>query len=207
MDCHARHSDGDSEGIVALICTLHLRSQAGGPVTLGDALDIAGTRLHGAAILLMALPESLPLPIPSFGAILGVPLLVTSAHLTAFGERGNLPDRARRIHLPPRMIRVMARYLKGPLIRVGRISHARLQALARRERLIGALCTLMSILLLMPVPLMNGPPAVALVCLSWGLVQRDGVFVGIGIAMAVGLMVTIFSLANRIIAALGGIAG
>lgn len=204
--CHAHPADRDGEGIASLLRALDRMSRSGRPVTLGDALDRAGARIHGAAILLLALPESIPLPIPSFGAILGIPLVVTSAHLAAFGDRGNLPDRARRIPLPPRMIEVMVRYLAGPLSRVERISHERLRVLARRERLIGALCTLMSMVLFMPVPLMNIPPALVLVCLSWGLLQRDGVFVAIGIAMAAGVAVTVLALADLIVAALGKIA-
>ncbi|MEH6645971.1 exopolysaccharide biosynthesis protein [Sulfitobacter sp.] len=206
MGNNAEQSDGDGNGIASLIWALNLRSLSGRTVTLGDALDLAGARIHGVAILLMALPETMPLPIPSFGAILGIPLLIASLHLMAYGERGNLPDRARRIHLPPRMIEMMVRYLTDPLTRVERISHERLPALARRERLVGVMCVLMSVLLLMPVPLMNVPPAIVLVCLSWGLLQRDGLLVGLGIAMAVGVVMTVFALADLIIAALAGIA-
>ncbi len=174
-------------------------------MSLGDALDYSGARLHGAAILLMSLPEAIPLPIPSFGAILGIPLLITSAHLTVFGEGSNLPERVRRLEPPPRMIALMARLLTGPLARAERLSHNRLAAFSRRERLIGTVCTLMSVLLLLPVPLMNIPPAIVLVCLSWGLLQRDGLFIAIGIAMAAGVGASVFILSDLIIGALGAV--
>ncbi|SNR84852.1 exopolysaccharide biosynthesis protein [Puniceibacterium sediminis] len=195
-----------ARSLPAIIHELDVRSRTGKDVTLGEALDRAGARMHGAAILLLALPECIPLPIPSLGAFLGVPLLIASAHLAIFGDRGDLPERARRIQLPQRMISVMVRYLAGPLARAERISRDRVPALARRERLIGALCILMSVLLLMPVPFMNAAPAITLVCLSWGLLQRDGVFVGLGIAMAVGVMVAIILLIDLISTALTGVA-
>jgi hypothetical protein len=205
MKHEATETDKDCQGLASRIETLNLRAQSGEAVSLGDALDYSGARIHGAAILLMSLPESIPLPIPSVGAILGIPLIITSAHLTVFGEGSNLPDRARRIRIPPRMIALMARLLTGPLARAERLSHTRLAAFSRRERLIGAVCTLMSVLLLLPVPLMNVPPAIVLVCLSWGLLQRDGLFIAIGIAMAVGVAMSVFILGDLMIGALGAV--
>jgi hypothetical protein len=169
-------------------------------VTLGDALDLAGARIHGAAILLLALPESIPLPIPSFGAVLGIPLLIISVHLAVFGESGNLPDRVREVPLPRRMLDIMVQYLAGPLARAERMTRRRLPILARRERAIGGVCTTMSALLLLPVPLMNGPPALAMVFLSWGLLQRDGAFVGLGLGLATGALI-VFVFAVDLIAA------
>lgn len=206
MEHKPKECDTDGKGVASLIETLNLRAQSGEAVSLGDALDYSGARIHGAAILLMSLPECIPLPIPSFGAILGVPLLIASAHLTVFGEGSNLPGRARRIQFPPQMIALMARYLVGPLARAERLSHDRLSALGRRERLVGALCTLMSIILLLPVPLMNVPPAIVLVVLSWGLLQRDGLFVAIGIAMAACVVMALLFLADVLIGVLGAVA-
>ncbi|MEY8120495.1 exopolysaccharide biosynthesis protein [Falsihalocynthiibacter sp. BN13B15] len=116
------------------------QSQSIGYVTLGEAIDRASTRMHGVAIFLMALPECIPLPIPSFGAILGVPLIAVSAHLAIYGERGDLPASARNIKIPHEVIAVMSRYMIRPLRSVERVSRNRLSVLGRRERIIGALC-------------------------------------------------------------------
>lgn len=199
-------ADDDDDGMASLIRALDRRCRSGDPVTLGDAMDLAGARIHGAAILLLALPESIPLPIPSVGAILGVPLLVISVNLALFGEQGDLPERARGVRLPRRMIDMMTRHLTGPLTRLERMSGERLATVARRERPVGLLCTLMSVLLLLPVPLMNVPPALVLVCLSWGLVQRDGLFVAAGMAMAVGVVITGAALAALLFTAFDGFA-
>lgn len=190
-------------GLVALIQELDRQSLSGKNVTLGDAIEQAGVRVHGAAILLMALPECLPLPIPSFGAILGVPLIAVSAHMALYGERGNLPANARSIALPQRMIEMMSRYMIGPLRYVEHISRPRLSRLASRERLIGIVCVLMSLLLLLPIPLMNALPAIALVCLSWGLVQRDGLLVGVGIVISTAVVLSLLAIADRLVSLLG----
>lgn len=182
-----------------IILGLNAQSLAGKDVTLGDALDQAGSRMHGAAILLLALPEALPLPLPSFGAILGVPILAASAHLAIFGESGSLPARARRIRLPQRILALMARYFVGPIRRAERVSHNRLSALARRERVIGVMCILLSLLLLLPIPLMNVPPALGIVILSWGLVQRDGLFVGLGLLISAAVLISIIVMTDAVL--------
>jgi hypothetical protein len=196
-----------ARGLADLIRRLGALRRAGARVTLGDALDQAGARMHGAAILLLALPDALPLPIPSFAAILGVPLLAISLHLAIFGERGDLPRRVRAVPLPPRLIDLLERHLSGWLARAERLSVARLSALASRERLIGFACSVMSVLLLLPVPLMNVPPALALVCLSWGLLQRDGLIVALGLSMAAGVGVLVLALVQLMSATLGGVLG
>lgn len=183
-------------GLVALIQELDGQRQAGADVTLGAAIEQPGARMHGAAILLMALPECIPLPIPSFGAILGVPLIGVSAHLAFYGESATLPSKARNIRLPPRMIELMSRYLIGPLGYAERLSRQRVSILASRERLVGVACLLMAILLLLPIPLMNVPPSTALVFLSWGLVQRDGLFIGIGMGIATGVVLSLMAIAD-----------
>ena len=191
-------SDTNEISFAALLESLGNQARAGTEVTLGSALDQAGARMHGVAILLFALPDSIPLPIPSAGAILGVPLMIISAHLALYGERGSLPRRARRIRLPLRMIRFLAVPLRWAESR----SYERLPIFAKRERLVGVVCLLMSLLLVMPIPLMNAPPAIAIACMSWGLVQRDGVFVGIGITVSIGVLASILIFADLILNAL-----
>ena len=190
-------------GFVALIQQLDRQSRSGENVTLGDAIEQAGVRVHGAAILLMALPECLPLPIPSMGAVLGVPLMIVSAHMALYGERGNLPASAQSIALPQQMIEMTSRYMIKPLRYIERISRPRVSRLASHERFIGIVCVLMSFLLLLPIPLMNAFPAIALVCLSWGLVQGDGLLVGVGIVISAAVMLSLLAIADRLVSLLG----
>jgi hypothetical protein len=90
----------------------------------------------------------------------------------------------------------MSRHLIRPLRYVERMSRNRLSVLGRSERLVGVFCLLMSLLLLLPIPLVNGPPAVALACLSWGLIQRDGLFIGLGIFLSAAVVFLILTIAD-----------
>jgi hypothetical protein len=158
---------------------------------LKDMLDRLGSRAHGTAILLLALPDSLPLPVPSIGAVLGVPLIVVSAHLAVFGERGTLPRRALDLRLPLPAARLISERIAPVLARVERWSRPRLPAIAGKERPAGVACLLLSLLLFLPIPLVNMPLALGLVILAWGLVQRDGIVVGIGLAYAAALVLVV----------------
>jgi hypothetical protein len=166
----------------------------GQAVTLGDLLAAAGSRAHGAALLLLSLPEALPLPLPSASAILGVPLVVVSAHLMLFGEAGALPRRLRERALPPWLLDLLRRRVVPLLGRAERLSHPRWLRLAGRERPLGLVCLYLSVLLLLPLPFFNVPPALCLVLLAWGMVQRDGVAVAAGLAGTVVLTAVLLGL-------------
>lgn len=187
-----------------ILADLAARHGAGEGVRLGEVLDLAGSRAHGLAILLLAFPEALPVPIPSFGAILGVPLLAVCAHLAIHGERAHLPAGLLRRDVPGRLLEVAARYGRPLLRRVERITRPRLAPIARRERAIGALCLLLSLVLFLPIPLMNVPPAALLLILAWGLVQRDGLFVLAGLAAAAVMVVVTILLGDALSSLVAG---
>ena len=152
------------------------------PVTLGEIAGRFGCRAHGAAILFLAIPEGLPLPVPSISAVLGVPLVVISAHLAYHGDGGSLPVRIAGRQVPPRLLAALALRVPPILRRLERLSRSRWHRLAGREHLLGVVCLYLSCLLLAPLPFFNMPPAACLVLLAWGMVQRDGAFVAAGLA-------------------------
>lgn len=163
----------------------------GTDVELGEIVERFGSRTHGTAILILSVPDAIPLPIPSVGAILGVPLILISLHLALFGEAGGVPARARRWRLPAAAIGVTKRYVVPVLTRAERISAVRVGAIAGRGRIIGLLCLLLSLILLLPIPLMNTPPSLCLAVLAWGMIQRDGVFVLAGMAATAALIASL----------------
>ena len=155
-----------------------------GPLTLADLLASFGARAHGGAILLLALPDALPLPVPSVSAILGLPLVLVSAHLAIAGESGVLPRRLGTLQIPRTVIAALVARLPPTLARMERLSRGRWRRLAGREHVLGAICLYLSVLLLAPLPFFNTPPALCLALIAWGMVQKDGAFVVAGLAGA-----------------------
>jgi hypothetical protein len=173
----------------------------GEDLSIGHLLEVFGSRAHGTALFLLSLPDSIPLPVPSVGAILGVPLALISMHLAVFGDAGHLPDRITSWRLPARSIALMKRYVAPYIATVERVSRPRFGAVAERQRLVGLVCLILSLVLLLPIPFMNTPPSICLALLSWGIVQRDGVFVIAGLAATAGLGLALTLLVEQLIAA------
>jgi hypothetical protein len=163
-------------------------------VSLGAILSATGSRAHGVALLLLSLPEALPLPLPSASAILGVPLVIISAHLALFGEAGPLPQRLRTQTVPSWFVALLRERVAPLLGRAERLSRPRWSDLARQERFLGLVCLYLSILLLAPLPFFKVPPALCVVLLAWGMVQRDGVAVVVGLVGSAGMTATLVGL-------------
>lgn len=157
-------------------------------VALDRVLSMLGTRAHGTAILLLSIPDAIPLPLPSAGAILGIPLALISIHLALFGDRARLPERIRRWRISAKSVTVIKRHVAPLIARAESVSRPRLAAVADRQRLVGLLCLFLSLLLLLPIPFFNTPPSLCLVLLAWGLIQRDGAIVIAGILATTALV-------------------
>jgi hypothetical protein len=184
-------AEGDSASAI-------LRSLAAGPEThvpFGDVVAVAGSRVHGIAILLLALPEAIPLPLPSVSGILGIPLVIISAHLAVFGEAATLPQRVLAIRIPRSIFGAIAKYVGPVLDRLERVSRPRWNLLVREERLTGLLCLYISLILFLPLPLMNFLPAVSLAAVALGIIHRDGVLIAAGWAGAVVISAVLFFVA------------
>jgi hypothetical protein len=141
-----------------------------------------GSRSHGIMLILFALPETVPLPFPSLSALLGVPLVIVAAHLVVAGEGSRLPERVMAAKMPARLLRFLGRYLAPVLEFLEVVTRPRLTAILRYERWLGLVCLYLAAVLLLPIPLVNLAPALCLVGLALGMVQRDGLLVILSLA-------------------------
>jgi hypothetical protein len=151
-------------------------------LTLGTIISASGSAVHGFALLLLALPEALPLPLPSASGVLGIPLIVLSAHLALFGQSARLPQRLLDLRIPRKALALVARYLSPALAWLERLSRPRWDALVQDERLIGLVCLCLSLILFLPLPFVNAPPALCLIAIALGMIQRDGLLIAVGTA-------------------------
>jgi hypothetical protein len=154
----------------------------GRAVTVAETLEAVGPRAHGCALLVLALPDAVPLPIPSLSAVLAVPLLLLTLHLAAFGGERGLPARVGGVALPARLVGMLRERVAPLLRRAERLSHPRWEPLAGHQRPLAVVCLYLAVVLLLPIPFFNTPPALCLVLLALGMVQRDGVLVVAGLA-------------------------
>lgn len=151
-------------------------------VEVRTVMAAMGSRAHGIALILFALPDTLPLPIPSLSAFLGFPMVLVAAHLVLAGEDSGLPERVMAAKIPTRMLHVLARYVAPVLEFLELVTRPRLTAILRYDRWFGLVCLYLAVVLLLPIPLLNFAPALFLVGLALGMVQRDGLLVILSLA-------------------------
>ena len=150
-------------------------------ISVADLLVDLHDRAIGALIFVFALPNIIPMP-PGASAILGAPLLFLTAQL-AFGRDPWLPEvivarSMERAHFASVVQRV------APwLARAERLLRPRLAVLARPpfEYVIGAVCLFLSIILFLPIPMGNMPPAIAICLFALAILERDGLWVLAGL--------------------------
>ncbi|MEN5080910.1 exopolysaccharide biosynthesis protein [Bosea sp. TWI1241] len=175
-------------------------------VAVGDIVAALRDRAYALLVVLLGLPNCLPMP-PPIPLVCGLVLAFVAAQMLMGRAMPWLPQRllARSIAQPD-LVRAVERALP-PLIRLERVSRARLTMLGgpRAIPVLGAVLLVLSIGLVVSAPFIGQIPLGLAVCLvGLGLVERDGVLILAGAAIgAVGLMLS----AGFAYALVSGIAG
>lgn len=164
-----------------LLCDL-LDQHEGDEIRLRDLLHHMGDRAFGSMLLICALPEALPLPVAGASAILGIPLMLVSAQLAIGLRRPWLPSWVanrsfKRTHFE-RLVRQTLRYLE----KLEHLLKPRWQFLTKPlvERAIGLILLVLAIVITLPIPFGNILPAIAIVVISLGMIEKDGLAIAIG---------------------------
>jgi hypothetical protein len=150
-------------------------------ISVGDLLADLHDRAIGALIFVFALPNTLPMP-PGASSILGAPLLFLTAQL-AFGRAPWLPRVIAARSMDRAHFAAVVHRVAPWLARAERLLRPRIAALARPpfEYVIGAICLFLSVILFLPIPMGNMPPAIAICLFSLAILERDGVWVLAGL--------------------------
>ncbi len=157
-------------------------------MSIGDLLALLRDRALPALLLVFALPNVLA--VPGTSVILGIPLVFLAAQL-ALGTRPWLPRAiAERSIARADFARLIDRAAPW-LARAERLLRPRWRRLAVPpcENAIGIVCLLLAVIVVLPIPLGNALPALAICMFALGLLERDGVWI------AAGLVATLASLA------------
>lgn len=161
-----------------------LDPKRGEKITLREILDELGERGYGALIVLLCLPNFLPFSIPGFSALTGLPIAFFCVLLVLGVKKPWLPA-----SLMDRSVdrtsyaSVVARFLPW-LVKMEGWVKPRMPGLTSNmgERFIGLVGIPVAILLALPIPFGNPPPAIALALLALGVLERDGRCVILGYA-------------------------
>lgn len=160
-------------------------------ISVGDLLNALSDRALGALLFVFACPNALP-ALPGTSVILGAPLVLLAAQL-AFKRKPWLPGFiARRSMARPDFQGLIARICPW-LRRAEKMLRPRASAwaLPPMEYVVGLVCLLLAIVVLLPIPLGNMLPALAISMLALGILERDGYWIVGGLVVAAGSAVLV----------------
>jgi len=150
-------------------------------ISVGDLLAALGDRAIGALMFFFAAPNILPVP-PGVSTLLGAPLLFLSAQLM-LGMRPWLPGVITRRSISRDDLATLVRRIVPWLAKAEKLLKPRALVLVRPpvEYVVGLVCLVLAAILMLPIPLGNTLPALAISLLALGVLERDGVWIAIGL--------------------------
>jgi hypothetical protein len=165
-------------------------------VSIGELIDATRDRAFGAVLLVFAAPNMLPVTPPGFSIVTSLPIMLVAAQLMLGWRELHVPRWLAARRLPRGKLRAVVERLTPLLRRAERLTRPRLPALVAPlgERLAGAVCLVVGIVLFIPIPFGNTLPGISIGLLGLGLMERDGglvalFFVGAVFSVLVGAAV------------------
>lgn len=165
-----------------------LAAGAGERVRLRDLVNALGDRAFGLLILVFALPNAIGLgTIPGLSTVFGVPQMFIAAQMALGWHKPWLPDWVLDKSLERGDFLKIVDRSTPYLVRAEKLLRPRMAFMSSyvAERFLGIVFLVMATIVAMPIPGGNWPPAVAMAFISIGLVERDGLYIIIGLGAAV----------------------
>jgi len=164
------------EDKTAALLRAALMSTPGERITVEQLLDPLRRRAFGFLLLLLAIPNFIPVPL-GIGGIMGVLVIALGFEMLIGLEHPWIPGFLRRRTMSREgLLRFLDRI--APMTqRLERICKPRMQRLTRRPFTFvsGAIMILIGILLALPIPFTNYVFGAMLIAFAFALVERDGV--------------------------------
>jgi len=156
----------------------------GDTVTLDWILGQLHERAFGLFLLVLALPCCIPF-LYGIPQIVALPLMFVSAQILLGRTSPWLPGKLGAREVSKDSLQGLADRAKPWLTRIESVSRPRLAMLTRPpiDRLLGIALVIFSASILVPLPGTNTVPGFAVVVVSMGLLQRDGILALIGAAI------------------------
>ena len=147
-------------------------------LTLGLLFDHMRERAFGVLLLLLALPCCLPF-VYLLPQIVALPMILICAQMALGRSAPWLPERLRKRVVPVASLADVVRRAKKYLGFFERLAHQRMSFVTSEvgSRVVGALLLIPTTSILVPLPLTNTLPGIAVAIVSVGLIERDGLMV------------------------------
>ncbi|MFO0388349.1 MAG: exopolysaccharide biosynthesis protein [Alphaproteobacteria bacterium] len=178
----------------------HFSSQT---VTIGELRDALSGRIYGVFLLVLALPNLVPFPVPGLSAITGLPLLLLTIQMIFNRTTPWFPKAVLNRTIKTDHLHKVCSGAFPYLHKMERFVMPRFMWLVRypADRVIAAICVFLSLVIMLPIPFGNALPALAICFFSIAILQRDGLFVILGVLCAIASVAVIASVLTTILMA------
>lgn len=157
-------------------------------LTLGEFLHELNLYGHMMVCLIFSIPFLLPVPLPGLSTVFGLVIAIGGSQIL-MGQDPWVPKSWRARQISTGLIIRILEVLKKILLRTEKIVKPRFKFFAKHPgfvRFNGAVILLLALLLALPMPPgFNLPPALAIIALSIGSIERDGALIVFGYLMTI----------------------
>lgn len=169
-------------------------------ISLGELISILQERGFGLLMMVLVLPNCVPIPVPpGVSTIFSVPLAFLAVQMVLGRHTPWLPQWLKSKTIKRATLAAMVAKLSPKLKFVEKLLRPRLSFFMTPvgERLIGLFWLLCTMSIAVPLPMTNFVPGMGILLVSLGLLNRDGLIILVG--MIIGLLGCGFTVALLIL--------
>ncbi|MGF1589997.1 MAG: exopolysaccharide biosynthesis protein [Pleurocapsa sp.] len=147
-------------------------------VTLSEILTLAGERIFGFLLVILALPSALPVPAPGYSIPFGIAIFCLAVQLIIGRDRPWLPSKIMNGSMSLTTVQGFIKKGNPWLQKIEALTKPRLSYIctsAAGKVMMGVAIALMAISMMIPIPGTNTLPAMGIFVTGFGLVEDDGV--------------------------------
>jgi hypothetical protein len=156
-------------------------------VSVGEIVAALGDRGLGVLIAIFAIPNMLPSAVPFGNSVVGLFPLIFAVHLACGFDRLMLPAFVANRSISTGTFKALVPRVATVLSWFERLLKPRFPGVTglNIERVVGVICIVLALITIIPIPFAHNVPALALVLIGLGLIERDGLAIIIGAAIGV----------------------
>lgn len=166
-----------------LEATLQTNHEAG--PSIGEITDAVGDKGFGLLLMILSLPSALPIPAPGYSIPFGIAMAVIAVQIFIGRDSIWLPERIKRFRLSStftvKIVSAGARFLRR-IEKIIRPRYRRMHTPLGHSALAIVILT-MSVFMMIPIPLTNTAPAMAIFVIGVSMAEKDGL-IAIGAIIA-----------------------
>ncbi|MCZ8314425.1 exopolysaccharide biosynthesis protein [Phreatobacter sp.] len=172
-------------------------------ISLGDLTASLGDRGFGLLVLIFALPNIIPM-IPGVSTVSGVVIALVGLQMMIGRHAPWMPGFVADKTMPREQLAAMVDRTVSWVERLEQVARPRWTGMTRGPMhvVLGAMFVLLGAILALPLSWIgNFPPGVALVVLSIGILEEDGLLVALGHAIGIVATLLVLALVAALVAA------